>query len=352
MEKIFLIFGGKSAEHDISILTASNVIKHINFQKYCVQPIYISKQGTWLSGEVLHQSSDIHDDVLFLNTDNATVVLPTVIKEENAIVFPLLHGPNGEDGTIQGLFEMLDIPYVGAGVLASACGMDKIMSKKIFAQEGLPQVPYVAIVKHKWEKHSAQILKECQEKLHYPLFVKPANMGSSVGVSKVNQPDELSKAIEKALSFDRRVLVETGVQQARELEVGVLGYPNMRASVVGEVVKVVDFYDFEEKYENNQATLQIPAQISEEISQILQQYAIRAVEALDISGLTRCDFFLTQDNQVYINEVNTLPGFTQYSMYPLLWDKTGVSYSELIEHLIQCAKERHNEKALYQQVNK
>lgn len=345
METLFLIYGGKSAEHDISILTVSNILKNIDRTKYDVSLIYITKTGEWLMPTIPFEQ--LNQDTLKLTKDTGELVDVSVLKKENAVVFPVLHGPNGEDGTIQGLFEMLDVAYVGAGVLASACGMDKWTSKKIFAQAGIPQLPYVGFVKRDWDEDNANVVKQCEELLQYPMYVKPANMGSSVGVSRAEDKESLLKAIETAFQYDRRIVVETGVV-AREVEVGLLGYQHIEASVVGEVVKVVDFYDFEEKYKNNQATLQIPANISDSVSEQLRAYAVKAVEALDVSGLTRCDFFLTENNDIYINEVNTLPGFTQFSMYPLLWEATGVPYTELIEKLIIFAKERYAEKKAYQ----
>lgn len=345
---LFLIYGGKSQEHEISILTASNILKAIDYAKYQVEPIYIQKDGSWLLGETLF--GPIEDAETLRLKDNGNIVLPSVVKRENAIVFPVLHGPNGEDGTIQGLFEMLDMPYVGTGVLASACGMDKIVSKKLFEMANIPQVPYVAFTKAQWLNESSQIVKQCEAELTYPMFVKPANMGSSVGISKATQQNELIDAIALALKFDRRIVVEMGVN-ARELEVAILGNDVPKTSVVGEVVKAVDFYDFEEKYKNGTAQLQIPAKISNDISEKIQKYAIDAYLALDGSGLTRCDFFLTEDNHIYINEVNTLPGFTQFSMYPLLWEATGLSYAQLIEQLLTLAQERYDAKKIYQTIN-
>ncbi|NEW62572.1 D-alanine--D-alanine ligase [Granulicatella sp. zg-ZJ] len=347
MKTLFLIYGGKSQEHDISILTAFNILKAISYDTYTVKPIYIQKNGDWILGQTLTQP--VENEAVLTWEKVGQSVLPTVVKEENAVVFPVLHGPNGEDGTVQGLFEILDTAYVGTGVLASACGMDKIISKKLFAQAGLPQLPYVTILKKQWLSSAETVVTLCEKELTYPMFVKPANLGSSVGISKATNKDELIKAIELALSFDRRVVVEKGVI-ARELEVAVLGHDDIKASVVGEVVKVVDFYDFEEKYKNNQATLQIPAQIPEDISETLRQYAIQAFEAIDGSGLTRCDFFLTEDNKIYINEVNTLPGFTQFSMYPLLWEATGIPYADLVNMLLDLAVKRYEEKRAYQMV--
>lgn len=345
MKKLFLIYGGKSHEHDISILTAFNISKSIDYTKYIVCPIFIDKTGVWYA--LHHLTKPLSDKKDMISYEN--IVLPTVVKEDDAIVFPVLHGPNGEDGTIQGLFEMLDVAYVGTGVLASACGMDKIISKKIFAQAGIPQVPYVEVYKRDWLKDTSVLLNQCETNLKFPMFVKPANLGSSVGISKATNRQELEQAIALALTYDKRVVVEMGII-AREVEVAVLGNDDVKASVVGEVVKAVEFYDYEEKYKNGNAKLQIPAHISDDMSEKIRKYAIAAYQALDGTGLTRCDFFLTENNEVYINEVNTLPGFTQFSMYPLLWEASGLSYSELIEELLQLAQQRYEEKKIYQTV--
>lgn len=345
MKKLFLIYGGKSHEHDISILTAFNISKSIDYTKYIVCPIFIDKTGVWHA--LHHLTKPLSDKNDMISYEN--VVLPTVVKEDDAIVFPVLHGPNGEDGTIQGLFEMLDVAYVGTGVLASACGMDKIISKKIFAQAGIPQVPYVEIYKRDWIKDTAVLLNQCEANLTFPMFVKPANLGSSVGISKATNRQELEQAIALALTYDKRVVVEMGVI-AREVEVAVLGNDDVKASVVGEVVKAVEFYDYEEKYKNGNAKLQIPAKIDANISEKIRQYAVQAYQALDGTGLTRCDFFLTETNEVFINEVNTLPGFTQFSMYPLLWEASGLAYADLIEELLQLAVQRYEEKKIYQTV--
>lgn len=345
MKKIFLIYGGKSHEHDISILTAFNISKSIDYSKYVVYPIFIDKSGVWHA--LQHLTSPLSNQKEMISCDN--VVLPTIVKQEDVIVFPVLHGPNGEDGTIQGLFEMLDVAYVGTGVLASACGMDKIISKKIFAQAGIPQVPYVEIYKRDWIKDASELLNNCETHLKFPMFVKPANLGSSVGISKATSRQELERAITLALTYDKRVVVEMGVV-AREVEVAVLGNDDVKASVVGEVVKAVEFYDYEEKYKNGNAKLQIPAKIDAEISEQIREYAIRAYQALDGSGLTRCDFFLTENNDIYINEVNTLPGFTQFSMYPLLWEASGLKYAQLVEELLSLAQQRYEEKKIYQTI--
>ena len=258
-------------------------------------------------------------------------------------MFTIFHGPNGEDGTIQGLFEILDLPYVGCGVLASANGMDKIASKHLFQQAGIPQVPFVPFVKADFKKSPEAIYNRIEGTLRYPVFVKPANMGSSVGISKATNREELTTAIEEALKYDRRIVVEQGID-AREVEVAVLGNDEVNTSVVGEVVKQAGFYDYNEKYINNTTTLQIPAAIPEEVSAKIREYAETAFRAIDGSGLTRCDFFLTETQEVFINEVNTMPGFTQFSMYPKLWEAMGISYKDLVEELIRLALKRYNDR--------
>lgn len=358
MMKIVLVYGGKSAEHDISVLTAASILKEIYFDYYKVQPVYITREGVWIKGVEL-SSPILSAQALRMepgeraffaekegDVSKGIVIQPTEIKEDNTIVFPVLHGPNGEDGTVQGLFEVLNIPYVGAGVLASACGLDKIISKHLFQQAGIPQIPYVSFSKLEWKKDPESIFNKIEGTLLYPVFVKPANMGSSVGISKANTREEMKTAVQKALEYDRRIVVEQGIV-ARELECAVLGNDDVHTSVVGEVVKTVDFYDYEEKYINNTVELQIPAAVSEDVSNKIRKYAEMAFRAIDGSGLTRCDFFLTETNDIYINEVNTFPGFTQFSMYPLLWEKTGISYKDLIEELIQLAIKRHEDRQHY-----
>lgn len=353
--KVFLIYGGKSAEHDISILTAHSIVKEIYYNYYEVVPIYIMRSGQWLQGESLTSPVE-HSEFLRLTEGSekrmaahetekslGVAITPADIKSEDAVIFPVLHGPNGEDGTVQGLFEVLDMPYVGCGVLASATGMDKIISKQLFQQAGLPQVPYVPVFRFSWEQNQEAIFMRCEGSLIYPMYVKPANMGSSVGISKANNREELATAIEKALQYDHRIIVEQGVE-AREIEVAILGNADVHTSVPGEIVKTADFYDYEEKYLKNDVELKIPADISESLVEKLQQYAAEAFRALDGSGLSRCDFFVTSSNEIYLNEVNTMPGFTKFSMYPLLWEYTGLKYSDLVEELIQLALKRHAEK--------
>lgn len=353
--KVFLIYGGKSAEHDISILTAHSIVKEIYYNYYDVIPVYITREGDWLQGETLTSPVE-HSEMLRLKESDkkemavaeaeiscGVKISPSDIQSEDAVIFPVLHGPNGEDGTVQGLFEVLNMPYVGCGVLASAAGMDKITSKQLFQQAGLPQVPYVPVFIYDWKHQPEVIFLRCEGSLIYPMYIKPANMGSSVGISKATNREELIEAIDKAFLYDRRVVVEQGVE-AREIEIAILGNSDIHASVPGEIVKLKDFYDYDEKYINGGTELQIPADLSEELVEKLQSYAMEAFRALDGSGLSRCDFFVTSGNEIYLNELNTLPGFTKFSMYPLLWEYTGLKYSDLVEELIQLALKRHTEK--------
>ncbi|KWW51311.1 D-alanine--D-alanine ligase, partial [Bacillus cereus] len=275
----------------------------------------------------------------------STEIIPSANAEENAIdvIFPLLHGPNGEDGTVQGLLELMNIPYVGNGVLASAAGMDKVVMKNIFAEAGLKQAKYASFIRSGWEKDRETAYEKVEEVLGYPCFVKPANLGSSVGINKCKNREELENAFEEAFQFDRKIIVEENII-GREVEVGVLGNDEPKCSVVGEIVPKKDFYDYKSKYIDGDTALIIPAEMTEEESNVIKRDAIVAFQSLDGAGLTRADFFLTKDGEVYINEVNTMPGFTPFSMFPLLWQHTGLPYPELIEELIRLAMERHEEK--------
>ena len=275
----------------------------------------------------------------------STEIIPSATSEEDAIdvIFPLLHGPNGEDGTVQGLLELMNIPYVGNGVLASSAGMDKVVMKNIFAEAGLKQAKYASFIRSAWEKNREEAYDKVEEKLGYPCFVKPANLGSSVGINKCKNHEELESAFEEAFQFDRKIIVEENIV-GREVEVGVLGNDEPKCSVVGEIVPKKDFYDYKSKYIDGDTALIIPAEMTEEESNVIKRDAIVAFQSLDGAGLTRADFFLTKDGEVYINEVNTMPGFTPFSMFPLLWQHTGLPYPELIEELIRLAIERHEEK--------
>jgi D-alanine-D-alanine ligase len=349
--KLGLLYGGKSAEHKVSLQTALAVIRALDLEKFEIHPIYINVEGQWIKGPQLKEPVENVKALEFSEGGSLSPLslAPSLFQAEKQekqpldVIFPLLHGPNGEDGTVQGLLELLNLPYVGNGVLASAAGMDKVIMKNVFAQAGLAQVNYVAFIKSEWESAKAESYKKVEEELGYPCFVKPANLGSSVGISKCTNRAELEAAFVEAFQFDRKVIIEEGVV-AREIEVGVLGNDNPECSVAGEIVPKKDFYDYKAKYEDGETALIIPADVLEDEYKQIKQMAIRAFKALDCSGLVRADFFLTKDGKALINEVNTMPGFTPFSMFPLLWKHTGVEYPQLIERLVDLAKERHAEK--------
>ncbi|WP_248929756.1 D-alanine--D-alanine ligase [Paenibacillus hamazuiensis] len=356
--RVGLIYGGRSGEHDVSLQTALAVIKAFDFSKYDILPFYITKQGEWRSGPQLAGPLERVEQLTFqpaLEEGGTAALQPFFGSAVTAsgsrssgsaagpidVVLPLLHGTFGEDGTIQGLLEMANIPYVGAGVLASAVGMDKVMMKKIFAQEGLPQCVFRHFTRNQWEKDHPYFLMEIEVAIGYPCFVKPANLGSSVGITKAHNRDELIKAIEVAFQYDRKVIVEENID-AREIEVSVLGNDDPIASVPGEIVSSNEFYDYKAKYIDGKSAMIIPADIPSELAAQFRELAVRAFQAIDGSGLSRVDFFLTRDSgKIYINEINTMPGFTPFSMYPLLWKESGKSYAELLDDLIRLAVERH-----------
>lgn len=356
--RVGLVYGGKSGEHEVSLQTAYAVMGEFDYSKYEIKPFYISKQGEWKTGAVLHARPNTVEDLRFAagEAKQTGFALAPLFQGLNAgtsaegvepridVVFPLLHGTFGEDGTIQGLFEMANIPYVGAGVLASAVGMDKIMMKKVFAQEGLPQCIFRYFNRTQWERDASFFIMECEVALGYPCFIKPANLGSSVGVSKAKNREELVAAVNYALRFDRKVIVEEFVD-AREIEVSVLGNDDAKASVPGEIAPSNEFYDYKAKYIDGKSTMQIPAILSPDMTESIREMAVRAFQAIDGSGLSRVDFFVRKsDNQIFINEVNTLPGFTPFSMYPLMWKETGIPYKELLDSLISLALSRHADK--------
>ncbi|MGG1552847.1 D-alanine--D-alanine ligase [Paenibacillus ferrarius] len=362
--RIGLIYGGKSGEHDVSLQTALAVMKAVDFQKYEITPFYISKKGEWQSGPALGAPAASVEELTFqagkaLEAPSGSALAPlfsavqpkgdvSISAADEAaeapgidVVVPLLHGTFGEDGTIQGLLEMANIPYVGAGVLASAVGMDKVMMKKVFAQEGLPQCVFRHFTRHEWEKNRAYHLMELETAVGYPCFVKPANLGSSVGISKARNQEELIAAVQFAFQYDRKVIVEENID-AREIEVAVLGNDEPLASVAGEIVSSNEFYDYKAKYKDGKSVMVIPAEIPSDAAEEIRNLAIRAFLALDGSGLSRVDFFYGKtDGKIYINEINTMPGFTPFSMYPLLWQETGKPYTELLDDLIRLALERH-----------
>ncbi|MDD9271113.1 D-alanine--D-alanine ligase [Paenibacillus sp. GCM10023248] len=366
--KVGLIYGGKSGEHDVSLQTAMAVMKAVDFTKYEVIPFYISKSGEWRSGAPLLAPITSKEVLTFSSGDAANAPVSNALapifgavqqKGDVAIaaaaqagtkdagldvIFPLLHGTFGEDGTIQGLLEMANVPYVGAGVLASAVGMDKVMMKKIFAQEGLPQCIFRHFTRAEWERNRAYHLVELETAIGYPCFVKPANLGSSVGISKARNQEELIRAVNFAFQYDRKVIIEENID-AREIEVAVLGNDEPQASVAGEIVSSNEFYDYKAKYVDGKSAMVIPAEIPTEISERIRELAIKAFQAIDGSGLSRVDFFLGKaDQKVYINEINTMPGFTPFSMYPLLWQESGKPYAELLDDLIRLAIDRHTAK--------
>lgn len=346
--KLGLLYGGKSAEHDVSLSTAKAVIQALNFDQYDVFPIYITREGEWRKGAQLTMPVENTDDLVFKmdgNEEKPNDISSFLVSDEKPfdVIFPLLHGTNGEDGTVQGLLEVLNLPYVGNGVLASAAGMDKVVMKQLFEVAGLQQVPYVYFIRKEWQKKQEELLKEMEDKLSWPMFVKPANLGSSVGISKATNHEELIKAVNLALKYDRKIVVETGIT-AREVEMAVLGNDEPKVSVPGEIKPVTDFYDYDSKYNDNQTDLLIPAPVSDSVIANMSDMAKRAFKIIDCSGLVRADFFVTAEDEIYINEINTMPGFTPVSMYPILWQNTNLSYSDLIEELISLAIERYEEK--------
>lgn len=349
-QRVGLLFGGSSGEHEVSIVSARAIASALsepeNSSKYELSPVYIQKDGIWQAGERAQQVLESGKPGVSESAGNLWEFPRGMEKID--IWFPILHGPNGEDGTVQGLLKLMQVPCVGTGVLGSAMGMDKIATKMIFAQAGLPQVKYIAVNRAEIWSNPCVFPKLCdrlEEELGYPCFVKPANLGSSVGISKVRSRAELEGALDKAAGYDRRIVVEAGVV-ARELECAILGNDRPKASVVGEITYKSDFYDYETKYTAGKADLYIPAPVPAEIGSKIQEMALQAFAAIDAAGLARVDFFYVEaTGEVLINEINTLPGFTATSMYPQLWAQTGVSFPQLLDQLIELALERHSPKS-------
>lgn len=344
-KKLGIVYGGKSAEHEVSLSTARAVTQAVDFGKYEVIPVYITYDGEWRRGSVLEGPVATFEELRLAGDGNekSDSIHDFLNGEALDIIFPLLHGTNGEDGTVQGLFEVMNIPYVGNGVLASSAGMDKVVMKQLFAEVDLKQVPYVFFLRSGWAQERQQLVEKMERELGWPMFVKPANLGSSVGISQATDRGSLIAAVDLALKFDRRIIVEQGVS-AREIEMGVMGNDEPACSVPGEIKPVTAFYDYEAKYKDGNTALVIPAQVTAEVAKTMEDMAIRAYKVLDCSGLVRADFFVTAADEVLINEVNTMPGFTPTSMFPLLWQQTGVAYPELIDKLIELALQRHAEK--------
>jgi len=384
--RVGILFGGRSGEHEVSLLSAASVLNAINKDRYEVVPIGITKEGRWvtaehaenlLAGKLMLEPRNLRagdpeltEAAAVLARGESVVVPPEPVHRFSGLVpfqtdaallrrasdrainvdviFPVLHGTFGEDGTIQGLLELADIPYVGAGVLGSAAGMDKDIMKSLFIAAGIPIVKHVTVLRAAWEKDPKKV-ERMVGKLKYPVFVKPANLGSSVGISKAHNRKELGPAIEEAAKFDRKIVIEQGVggnkSKAREIECSVLGNDDAAASVPGEIVPITEFYDYNAKYLDEGSQLIIPAKLTKAQTKKVQELAIRAFKAVDCSGLARVDFLMDpKSGKIYLNEINTMPGFTSISMYPKLWAASGLEYADLIDRLIQLAIERHEDK--------
>ena len=359
--RVGILFGGRSGEHEISLLSAASILKAIDRRKYDVVPIAIDKQGHWLTGAKAQRllgpaAARGTAEMIRLKESHELAQPANPLARSLDVVFPVLHGTFGEDGTIQGLFELADIAYVGSGVLGSSAGMDKDAMKRLFAAAGLPQTPHVAVLRSQWRANARGTVRRIEKALRYPLFVKPANLGSSVGISKVHDRKELPPALHLAAGFDRKIVVEQGIGgpgvKPRELEVAVLGNDDPEASVVGEIVPNKEFYDYDSKYADspeNPSVPIIPAKLTKPQVKTIREMAVAAFRACDCSGLARVDFLMDPGVRgkaagIYLNEINTMPGFTNISMYPKLWQASGVSYSQLIDRLIVLALERHREK--------
>ena len=350
---VALLFGGKSGEHEVSLRSAASILKALDRQKYNVVPIGITKEGQWRTDpkfleaafpEILHngcsvllppEPSDEHRLIRLSDSQS----IGSQIKID--VVFPALHGTYGEDGTLQGLLDMANLPYVGAGVLGSSVGMDKDVMKRLLQHAGMPVVDFLVFLDKQWTARRDMIQQEIERRLGYPCFVKPANLGSSVGISKVRNRAEMGPAMDLASQFDRKLIIEKGVE-AREIECSVLGNDDPQASLPGEIVPSKEYYDYDAKYLDESSKLIIPAPLSGEQTQKIQELAVRTFLVTECAGLARVDFFVEKPSgKIYVNEINTLPGFTSISMYPKLWEATGLSYSGLIDRLIQLAIERH-----------
>lgn len=355
--RVGVLFGGRSSEHEVSLASARNVMDALREAGHEVVPIGITPQGRWLpqpdawarlsakaagalNGETGREITGGAEDEAgwgLLPHGEAGHALPQI-----DVIFPVLHGPYGEDGTVQGMLEMANLPYVGSGVLASACGMDKEVAKRLFAGTGLPQVAYVSLQRSGWRSNPSGCLAQVEAALAYPVFVKPANLGSSVGISKARNREQLVEALDLAAQFDRKLLVEAAVPHARELEVSVLGNDAPIASVPGEIVPGNEFYDYNAKYIDDNSELLIPAPLAADTARRLQEYAVRAFAALDCAGLARVDFLMNgESGELFLNEVNTMPGFTRISMYPKLWEASGISYPELVDRLVRLGLEHY-----------
>lgn len=350
---IGVIFGGRSGEHEVSLVSATSIMEALPPERFEVVPIGISKDGKWYAGDgvmdfLKRGRSTGHVYPATLSADNEGGILAWEGGRRSIrldVVFPVLHGPYGEDGTVQGLLDLSGVPYVGCGVLASAVAMDKVVSKEIFIARGLPTAPYVWFFASEWRRDNGAITRRIEQSLTYPLFIKPANMGSSVGIFKVKNRDELTAHVLESARYDRKVVVEQAVADAREIEVSVLGNDRPVASVPGEIIPSNEFYDYDAKYVDGKSKDAIPADLPAETAEEIRRLALEAFSAVDGAGLARVDFLVTRgDDRVFLNELNTLPGFTSISMYPKLWAASGLPYPDLLARLVDLAMERHREK--------
>jgi len=354
--RIGLLFGGRSGEHEVSLMSARSVMEAIDRSRYEVIPIGITKEGRWtiggspaleFGGETLRPAALLGDPsrralVQVLEESEQALSLSTVTELD--VIIPILHGPYGEDGTVQGLLELAGLPYVGAGVVGSAVAMDKVIFKKVMQAEGLPILPYQLALRSEWERDPAGVMERIESALDYPIFTKPANLGSSVGITKCCDRAELESGLAEAAQFDRRLLAEQGIE-ARDIECSVLGNDDPIVSIVGEIVPSREFYSYQAKYLDDASDLLIPAPISDELAAKVRAWAARAYRAIDCAGMARVDFLLEKGTDVlYINEINTIPGFTSISMYPKLWEASGIPYPELVNRLIELALERYADK--------
>ncbi|MBM2841369.1 MAG: D-alanine--D-alanine ligase [Bacteroidetes bacterium] len=351
--RVGVIFGGRSGEHEVSLVSATSVINALNKEKYEVIPIGITQAGRWLSSgkalQLLKSKNGLEEEPeRFLVPEPNRQALISINGESDSrldVVFPVVHGTYGEDGTLQGLLELANIPYVGAGVLGSALGMDKIVQKQIYERVGIPVPRYISFLSSECRSKSKKVAVEIEKRLKYPVFTKPANTGSSVGISKAHNRKELVEYLVVAANYDRKVIVEQGVKNAREIECSVLGNDDPIASVPGEIIPSNEFYDYDAKYVDGKSTAVIPTELPKKVVKEIQSIAIKAFRALDLAGMARVDFFVTKKKgKIYLNEVNTIPGFTSISMYPKMWEASGIPYSDLLDRLIMLAVERHQEK--------
>ncbi|MGB8323502.1 MAG: D-alanine--D-alanine ligase family protein [Candidatus Acidiferrum sp.] len=350
--RVGVLFGGRSGEHEVSLASAASVIRGLDPDKYEAVPIGITKDGHWLVGEgAIKMLPEILKGGrrVMLTADPTEAALVPLDRGAGAqrfdVIFPAMHGTFGEDGTIQGLLELADIPFVGAGVLGSAIGMDKDVAKRLCQEAGIPVVPWITVHRWRWEKEPAAVKADIEAKFPYPVFVKPATLGSSVGMTKAHSSEELGPALDFACEYGLKILVEKAVS-AREIEVSVLGNNDPQASVPGEIVPHREFYDYAAKYLEDGTQLLIPAELKPAQVSKIKALAVSAFRALELSGMARVDFFLEKKGgRIFLNEVNTIPGFTSISMYPKLWEASGIAFRELIDKLIELALEIHREKA-------